>query len=75
MEMNELLENMGFSEKTCIVNWSALCALVDLKPELMVEAEAINELMDMVDCTILGQDYNNSAKDNMTGIEIFHNVM
>ena len=37
--------------------------------------EAINERMDMADCFILGQDYNNSAMENVTGIEIFHNVV
>ena len=49
---------------------------MDPKPELVVvEAEAINELMDMVDYTILtletemGQEvitYKNSAKENVT---------
>lgn len=56
MEMKELLENKGFSEdKTCIVNGSALCSC---GPKAwasggVVEVEAIKELMDMMDHTIL----------------------
>ena len=56
MEMKELLENKGFSEdKTCIVNGSALCSC---GPKAWasggeVEVEAIKELMDMMDHTIL----------------------